>query len=224
MNRTRPLVGVWMPVAILLADIVATALLYPRLPELVPLHWNAGGEVDRLGSRASIFVLPAVNVGTWLLLRLVPHLDPRRAGLASFRGADDLVVLAIVLVVTALHAVVLATTLGASLPVAPLVVSGVGVLFAVIGNYLPKLRSNWVAGIRTPWTLSSDVVWERTHRVGGYTFVAAGVVMAVAAWLLPAAAIPVLVVAVALGVTLFSFVYSYRVWREVGRPGRREGA
>lgn len=123
---------------------------------------------------------------------------------------------AVITVMFLIHIFALGTALGMNVPIRQLVPAALGLLFIVIGNVLPRVRPNWMMGIRTPWTLSSDRVWERTHRVG-YLMTGLGVLLVLAAALAPAAATLILIV---VGVVIVSFgtiIYSYLAWREEKR-------
>jgi uncharacterized membrane protein len=103
--------------------------------------------------------------------------------------------------------------LGHHTPVARLVTTLAGVLFVVIGNVMPRMRPNWWFGVRTPWTLSNDRVWARTHRLAGFSMTAAGVAMIATALVLPAQfGIPVLLAAT-VAATIGPAVYSYLTWK-----------
>lgn len=204
----------WLPLLLILADLAFAVAVYGRLPERVPSHWNFHGEVDAWSGRLSaVLVLPIVATLTWALLRGLPLIDPRRAHYAKFAGSYDTVVLAAVALLVAIHVVVLGAGLGWPISVGRVVPVALGLLFIVLGNVLPRARSNFWFGIRTPWTLSNERVWERTHRVGGYLMVAAGLVC-VAAALLPSS-VGIAVVPFAVGAAaLASVVYSYFAWKQ----------
>ena len=93
------------------------------------------------------------------------------------------------------------------------VLIGIGALFIVIGNYLPKVRPNYLMGIRTPWTLTSDLSWQKTHRLGGRLFVLEGLVLIVLGLIAVAAWLGVLIVAGIAIMLVVVFAYSYRVWK-----------
>lgn len=208
----------WFGLVMATAAILFTVAVYSQLPEQMPAHWNLRAEVDGWSSRTrGAFLLPAMAVGIWLLLRYLPKIDPRRQNYERFRETYDFVANTIVSFLSLLHVVVVGAALGWPIDPGRVVAGGVGVLFIIIGNLLPRARPTWFFGIRTPWTLSNDRVWERTHRVGGYLFVLAGVVFLVAAVL------PGLVPMVAVPVTVFSvvavtFVYSIVAWKGEQRP------
>jgi uncharacterized membrane protein len=199
---------------LLLAAMWAFALaVYPRMPERIPTHWNLHGEADGWGGRAAAFLLPAIATAVAALMVFVlPRIDPRRANWEKFRDELWVVVNVILLFMAWIEAVTLAAALGWEVDTGRAVLGGAGVLLVVIGNYLPRIRSNWFFGIRTPWTLTSERVWRETHRVGGRAFVAAGVVM-VAASLAPAPFADAVSMAAVAAAVVVPVAYSYLAWR-----------
>lgn len=209
----------WYPALVVAAAVVASALAYTRLPERVPVHWNAAGEVDRYGSRLEgVLVMPIVMLGIALLVPALPKIDPRGRNYEKFAPTYHLVMNATLTFMLLVHVAILAATMGARIDVGRVVPIGVGALLIVLGNVLPRTRPNWMFGIRTPWTLSNDRVWERTHRVGGYLMLGAGLVIALAGLLLPGTRGIAVLVAAVLVAALGSIVYSYVAWRQETRP------
>lgn len=209
----------WYPAVIVAAAVAASAIAYARLPERVPVHWNAAGEVDRYGSRLEgVLIMPVVMLGIALLIPALPKIDPRRANYAKFQPTYHLVMNATLTFLLGVHLTILAATLGLPVDIGRLVPIGVGLLLILLGNVLPRTRPNWMFGIRTPWTLSSDRVWVRTHRVGGYLMLGAGLV-ATAVGLLAAGprGIQVMIAAV-MAAAFGSVAYSYVAWRQEQRP------
>ncbi len=166
----------WIPIAAILGSFLASAALYGRLPEPMPIHWNAAGAPDNFGSRLTgAFLLPATSLGVYLLVFVLPQIDPRRANIERFIETYRFIRTVIVLFLTYFHGVVLyAVVRGDQRLSSSVITAGVGIFFVVLGNYLPRVRSNWFMGIRTPWTLSSEQVWRATHRLAGRLFVVAG--------------------------------------------------
>jgi uncharacterized membrane protein len=132
----------------------------------------------------------------------------------------------ILLFVLAVHVAMLGSALGWNVSPSRLTPIGIGVLFAVVGNELGRIKPNWFIGIRTPWTLSDPEVWRQTHRVGGRVFVVAGLLMALGGLVLPAGAGSGLILAGVLGSALLVSVYSYVLWRrqQSDSSGRQPGA
>lgn len=204
----------YLPLLFIAITLLISALVYDKLPDRVPSHWNSSGEVDGYSSRAAgAFLLPLVALGVWALLRVIPRIDPRRENYDKFRGTFDVIVAATVGFLCVMHIGILGFTLGLPIAVDRVVFGSIALLLILLGNFLPRARPNWFVGIRTPWTLSSDRVWERTHRVGGYAFALAGVIM-LAALLLAPAYLMHITVTVAMAMTVFVLGYSYVAWRQ----------
>ncbi len=208
--------------AILLAAMwVFAAAVYTRLPDRIPTHWNLQGQPDGWGGRLAAFLFPAIATGVVLLLtEVLPRIDPRRAHWDKFRDVLWLIVNIVVLFVGWIMVLSLGVALGWNIDLPRAMLLGMGLFLTALGNYLPRLRSNWWMGIRTPWTLESERVWRETHRVGGRTFVAAGIVSALGAFL-PAPFCPYVSIAALAVASLIPIVYSYVAFRReaAGRAG-----
>jgi len=188
------------------------AAMAPRMPDPVPTHWNLHGVADGFTPKPwGPFVLPLVMVGVLALFMVLGTISPKEAPVERFSRTFSIVASATLgfLFVTTVVTSLAAT--GAPINLTKVIMALVGALFIVIGNYMGKFTRNFVMGIRTPWTLSSDEVWLRTHRLGGKVFVVCGLAV-IGVVLLDQ-------VAVALGFLLAAglipVVYSYIVYRKV---------
>jgi uncharacterized membrane protein len=203
----------WIPLLIVATAFIASAVVYPRLPATMPTHWDLSGRPDGWSSRAwGAWTLPIFLVGMWALVQILPRIDPRGSNYAKFGGAFEAIIVSVMLFMLALHVVVLRASLGHPVQMQRIMPVGIGVLLVVIGNLLPRARPNWFVGIRTPWTLSSDRVWEKTHRFGGRVFVAGGILITIAGFLLVQWAHAVLVGVIAL-CAISVLIYSYLEWK-----------
>lgn len=203
----------WIPLLIVAAAFAASAIVYPNLPARVATHWNLAGQPNGWSSRAwGAWMLPAFLVGIWAIMRILPVIDPRGTNYAKFQPAFEAIISAVMLFLLGLHLVVLRAALGHPVEMRRIMPIGIGLLFVVIGNLLPRARPNWFVGIRTPWTLSSDRVWEKTHRFGGRIFVAGGLVSVLAGLFWVQSAHVVLFGAIAL-IAVSVMVYSYVEWK-----------
>lgn len=190
---------------------------YPRLPETVATHWNLRGVPDGYSSRFwAVALMPLVMVGMAGLLRVLPKIDPRRDNYAKFIDSYWLIANVILVFLGLAHVLILANGMGYLVQVDRLLPLGVGLLFAILGNYLTRIEPNWFIGIRTPWTLSSDAVWRKTHRTGGWLFVIGGIVIATGAFAPRGAFVP-LFVATVLVVAGIPVVQSYVLWKREHR-------
>lgn len=219
----KPLLKVAGTVIVFVFSLSAWAWCKLPADARVPVHWGISGTPDRYGGKLEAFgAAPLIVLALTGLFFLIPRIDPRRSHFAAFRRPYLLIVSASLIFLAAVHAFVVASALGTHLNMNSLCFIGVGALFVVIGNFMGKLRSNWFVGIRTPWTLSSEFTWQRTHRAGGPVLVGSGLVW-IAVGLLNAGELGVYL---ALGVTLASalglVVYSYCVWQRAPDRGKEE--
>jgi uncharacterized membrane protein len=205
----------WYAPVLLVLSIILSAIAYPSLPDRIPVHWSLFGEVNRYGSRfEAAFILPFIGIVFWLAMRALPRVDPLRENYARFQDTYELIVNTMVTLLVAMHLALIGSALGYPIPLSRVFPALVGVALVVLGNVLPRARPNWWFGIRTPWTLSNERVWTKTHRVGGYLFVAAGIAWVIVA-LMPSSSAthPILLVTLVVA-ALASFVYSYFAWRQ----------
>lgn len=209
----------WLPASIIAGVLVFSIAVYSRLPERVPVHWGLSGDPNRYGSRIEgAFLMPVLMIVLYVVMQWYPSRDPRSPNIAKFRRAYDTVVTAIIAFLAVVHVLAVGTALGWRVDMATTVVAGAGALLIVLGNLLPLARSNFIFGIRTPWTLSSERVWTRSHRVGGYTMVAAGLVTIVSAFIARPVGLIIALTSLLLS-GLIPVVYSYFAWsHEHGGP------
>jgi immunity protein, SdpI family len=157
------------------AALVATVVAYPHLPGSVPTHWNIYGLPDGYGPKWELYLLgPGLMAGTLLLTRLLPWLSPRPFEVESFRSTYIQIMLIMVGMWAYLDAVTLWSALGHSVNAGRAILGGVCLLFALLGNVMGKVRRNFYIGVRTPWALASERVWNATHRLAAKTFVLGG--------------------------------------------------
>ena len=203
----------WIPTVLILAAVTASIIVYPQLPERMPTHWSASGDVNGWSNRLwGAWMLPLFMAAIWLFMRAIPHIDPRRANYEKFAGMYEALVILILLFMLVIHVIVLAAATGTPVKMDRIMMPLVGVFIAAIGFLIPRAAPNWFVGIRTPWTLTSDLSWEKTHKLGGPLFTVFGVLMIVAGFFAPEQAIWVLVTA-AVALVVFLFAYSYQVWK-----------
>lgn len=155
--------------------LVTGAIVYPHLPLTLASHWDVSGQVNGTMSRFwGTFLLPIMAIVLWGLWALLPRIDPIAKGFNGFRYVYDF----FWVILTAFFAYVYALSLGANLGLvtnmSTAIIPAVGVLIFSLGALLPRVKRNWFFGIRTPWTLSSDAVWDKTHRFASPLFMIAG--------------------------------------------------
>lgn len=186
---------------------------YARLPPRVAVHWSASGVPDGYGSKLlAVVMLPLLILGLRGLLIVLPRIDPKGENYQKFASTYWLIFNGVILFMGVIHLAVLGYGLGAPVRMDRVAAAGVGVLLVVVGNYITSVEPNWFVGIRTPWTLSSERVWRRTHRVGGWILVLGGALIVLTVFVPAGAVIPVFVATIAL-VAVVPVVLSYLFWR-----------
>jgi uncharacterized membrane protein len=181
--------------ALLAISLVATAIVYPHLPSQIPTHWNTRGEVDGYGARWTLFLyLPGLMLGLLGLFAILPWLSPRRFEVDTFRSTYLYIMVVMLAFVVYVHGVMMWGALKGRLEMPKAILGGVCLLFALLGNVLGKVQRNFYIGIRTPWTIAEERVWNATHRLAAKTFVLGGLVAFVLAlaglpWWVPFAAL-----------------------------------
>jgi uncharacterized membrane protein len=204
----------WPSVALLAVMVLLSAIVWTAVPDRMPVHWGPSGAPDRFGTRVEgLLIIPVVAAALYALMVVVPRFDPLRANYGRFAGAYAGLRALVVGFLAALHAIVVASALGwqASMLVAvPLLC---GLLFAGTGALLDRLQPSWFVGIRTPWTLSSDEAWTKTHRLGGRLFIATGVLTILLA-LLRVPWIYLAMLGLLVGSTVVLVAYSYLAWKQ----------
>jgi len=200
-------------ILIALATLAGMAL-WNQLPEQMASHWDANDQVNGYISKFwGVFLMPIITLGMLALFLVIPNIDPLKANIAQFRESFNLFIVLIVAFMLYVHGLTLVWSLGyQDFKISAAMLPFMGVLFIAIGRMLRKAKRNFFIGIRTPWTLSSDSVWNKTHQLGSVLFMASGALAIVggffggmiAFWLM---FIPLI------GSSLFLVVYSYVLYR-----------
>jgi uncharacterized membrane protein len=212
--------------ALLVAAMAVTAVIAGlNLPaELrLPVHWDLSGAPDDYADKWVALLMPAaITAGVGLLFWFLPRLEPRARNLSRSQGLYLWGWAAVLLLGVAIQLVVLSTAFDWGIPANQLIVGACGLIFVLIGNQLGKSRSMYLIGLRTPWTLASEEVWIRTHRLAGKLMVLGGLVAIVAALLpLPSGLLATIVIATIATAAIVPIIYSFLLWR---REPRRAGS
>lgn len=162
---------------IILLSFVIGFYFYPRMPEMMASHWDAQGVVDGYMSKcSSLSFMPFISLFLFLLFVLIPKIDPLKENIEKFRKYYEGFILLIILFFFYIYLLTIYWNLGSKFNMVVFMVPAMGVLFYYSGVLIEKAERNWFIGIRTPWTLSSDSVWDKTHKLGGKLFKIAGII------------------------------------------------
>lgn len=199
--------------ALIVAAFGLAAWFYPRLPDPVPVHWNASGEVDGTAAKPwGVLFLPLMMIAQWLIFEAIVRFSPRGFRLEAARDVVGILAVATIGLLLLVFAAQVLMASGRNVSLETFLGPGIGLLLIVLGNYLGKVPKNFFIGMRTPWTLASDEVWYRTHRFAAPLFVIAGLILVLAMpfgapyWLLPATVLPA---------AIAPLIYSFVVYRRL---------
>jgi uncharacterized membrane protein len=212
----------WIVTLLLIVGAVGvSAWLYPSLPQQVPTHWNIKGEIDGYGNKDwALFLLPGMMVPLIVLFYFLPALSPKHFEVDSFRSTYLYIMVLVTAMLAYFHGLTLyavwkATQHTGAFDLTRPMIAGMFLFFALLGNVMGKIRKNFYIGIRVPWTLASDRVWNDTHRLGAWVMVTSGLVgfvLTIAGWL-------ILAMVVCFGSMLIPMVYSFFHYKALEQAG-----
>lgn len=190
------------------------AYALPLLPEKIASHWNAAGEVNGvMGKFWGIFLLPLVMVIMYIVYIVIPLIDPLKGNIESFRTYYNAFWIFMFTFLLYIFFLMLAWNFGYRFNFSFAMIPAMAALFYLIGTVLEKSKRNWFVGIRTPWTLSSDIVWEKTHKLGARLFKLVALLALAGLFFGSSYAITLLAVSVGVAVVA-TVVYSYIEFRK----------
>ena len=204
-----------IPVILIILSIAASFYFYANFPDQVPTHWNYKGEVDSYSGKAfGAFFFPILNLGLYLLFLGIPYIDPRKDRYQDFRKVYHVFKGIFIAFMTLIYIYASLAGLGYSVSINTVIPAAVALLFIVLGNYMSKIKPNWFMGIRTPWTLENEEVWNKTHRLGGKVFIAMGLIMILGIFL-PGDVYWKIFPIVVIILVFIPIIYSYLLYRKV---------
>jgi uncharacterized membrane protein len=206
----------WPLLVILAVPVVIAVLVYPQMPEQVPIHWNIEGQANGYGSREfGTFFLPLMNIAMYVLFLVLPKLDPKYANYSKFGSSYLTIRYSLHLFFMLLFGMTLAASLGYPINIGRWVPAGVAVLFIVMGNIMSRVRHNYFVGFRYPWTLANEEVWKRTHQLGSKLMVVGGFIALFGVIFTQGTASFLILMAGILVPTVITTIYSYFIYKRI---------
>jgi len=201
---------------IILFSFAVGAYFYPQLPEKMASHWNAQGEVDDYMSKFwGTFLTPVILLTMFLLFILIPKIDPLKENIEKFRKYFDAFIVLISVFLFYLFLLVIIWNLGKTFNFTVFLVPAFGILFYYAGILVENAKRNWFVGIRTPWTLANETVWDKTHQLGGKLFKIAALISFLGIIFSKYAIFFVLIPIIS--VSLYTILYSYWQYQKTER-------
>jgi len=205
---------------IVLASFLVGIYIYPSLPERIVSHWNAAGQPDGYMDRFwGAYLMPFISAGLFLLFLAIPRIDPKRANIEKFRPYFDRFIILLFGFLLYIYLLTLLWNLGWRFDFVQLLVPPLAAIFYYSGVLIENAKQNWFIGIRTPWTLSSENVWDSTHKLGGKLFKISGIIALLGVVLKEYAFLFILLPVLSAG--FYSIVYSYLEYQKETRAKRK---
>jgi uncharacterized membrane protein len=209
---------------VVIAPAIYLAFVWNRLPARIALHFDLRGNPDRYGNKQELIgltvILIAINIFVYFLLTNIYRLDPKRYAAENKERLRRIAFAVAVFLSAILFAIIYSSIAGSTKPLMGFIFSGLGLLFAIIGNYLPNLKPNYFAGLRLPWTLEDPDNWKKTHAMAGKLWFAGGLLLAIICLFTPPVASIVVFFIVMAIITIIPCVFSYRLFKQ----GKMTGA
>lgn len=207
------------PIMLIILIVVCAVAVYAyvKLPAdgQYPVHWSFSGQPDRYGSKVeAVSMGPVVSVLIYVLAVVLPGIDPKRRNYERFKNEYILLMQVIMGFLAAVYIISIMAAFGRQVNITLWVNAMLGVLFMVLGNYMSRIKQSWFVGIKTPWTLSSEKVWDKTHRFGGRMFVILGLIFVINAFVGFITNVAVFLMLL-FGLALSPIVYSYILYRRM---------
>ena len=207
-------------IGLILVSFLIGAYLYPYMPEKMASHWDANGSVDGFMPKLwGLFLLPAITAILFLVYMLIPKIDPLKGNIEKFRGHFDVFILLLFVFLFYVHMLTMLWNLSYRFNIIQFLAPAFGLLIYYAGIMMENAKQNWFIGVRTPWTLSSEVVWDKTNKLAGKLFKVAGVLAAMGL-IFPKYAIFLILVPVILA-AVYPIIYSYQKYQQEIEAGSR---
>ncbi|KWX77843.1 hypothetical protein AMQ84_11430 [Paenibacillus riograndensis] len=184
---------------------------YGKLPDQLPAHFDIRGEADRYWSKGSVIALTGfLGLIFPLAMQFIKSVDPKKENYSKFQNAYKMIRLAIAALFDAMLVLTVSYGLDQNIPAGKIAMVAIGLLFIVVGNFMPQIRDNYFTGIRTAWTLASPEVWRKTHRFSGVMWMIGGLLIGLGAFLPKSLSISMIIAALVIAIIL-PFAYSWLI-------------
>ena len=200
----------WLPILFIIADIIVAIVLYPSLPDRIPTHWGINGQINGWGQKnVAIFGILSLIIGMYALLSVIPTFDPKKHNYEKFGKFYGIIKTGLTIFFSIIFGLSLAAAMKIDIQMDKTMTILLGILWIFMGNYMFSIKQNWFVGIRTPWTIEDEEVWNRTHRLAGKLWVGGGVLILISSFVYPPAGFAIIMIT-----GLIPVVYSYVIYKK----------
>jgi uncharacterized membrane protein len=213
MMKKNDIVTLVVTTLVCLLPLILYIVVYAELPDQVPFHWNVSGEPDSWGPKEFIWIIPVGMALMNALVQIIMNITQQKDNIPKV--FKRIVVWIIPIITMILYPVTLFYSLGANISISLVALLVLGMLILVLGNYLPKVRQNYVAGIRVPWTLTNEENWNKTNRLAGWLFTIGGLAIIIEAFTMQSIPLAMFIVTISqlVIVTIIPIIYSYVLYK-----------
>ncbi|MDI6605051.1 MAG: SdpI family protein [Thermoanaerobacteraceae bacterium] len=206
----------WWLIGIIILIWIFTFTVFHRLPDKIPMHWNISGQVDSFGCKQDIFFLPSIITIIYFAMLYTPKIDPKKVNYIKFIGAYRMIRAVLVIILSALYFAAISFALGYNIDMNRIGSLIIPIILIAFGSVMGRLRHNYFVGIRTPWTLSDEEVWDKTHRMGGKLWLITGIIALFASFFNATWAAVLMFVLLIIAV-IVPVLYSYIIFKNKGK-------
>lgn len=213
---------IWIITLITLIVGLSAFLLLPA-DATIPLHWDINGNIDkRADSHDILFIIPIFQILVMALFAVAVAIEPRQENIRKSMPAIQVMISSTVILLAFVQLIIIGESFNIDIFGIKILFSAIGILFVITGNYLTKMRSSFFFGIRTPWTLSSDYVWKKTHRIAGKLFVLAGAIIFLTSFIVTIKTMSYIILGTVIPAVIIPIVYSWIIWRREKANGNQQ--
>ena len=200
-------------VGLVLLPFVYLAFVWNQLPEEVPVHWNFKGEIDRYSNKTSLLLIPILlPLLTYLIFTIIPKIDPKN-NLNKMGNKFQKLKFALTAFMSVLALFIIYSAKNQSLGNPNYLILLVGLLYIILGNYFKTIKPNYFIGIRTPWTLENDYIWQKTHKFGGILWFFGGLIIIILSLVLDTNLNNIFFLGISAVITILPILYAYLMSR-----------
>lgn len=209
--------SIFIQLLLILATLWIWLLFYNQLPETIPTHWNYMWQADNFWPKAfHIFGIPGLMLVLTILFNILPKLDPKKDKYEQFSKVWEIMKYSFIIFFAYIYFVTIYIILNPSVSINLFMNIWLWILFVVLGNYMGKIRQNYFVGIKTPWTLANEEVWNKTHRLWGWSFMLAWLIFILSAFMAPWF-IWISIVFLIIFCLIIPIIYSYLIFKKIGK-------
>lgn len=206
----------WLSLIILLLPFLYIAVIWNQIPEIIPTHFNIEGKPDAYSNKVfGTMLLPFINGVVYLILLFLPRMDPRYNNYSKFNKTYRAIRMVVLLFMSFLSIAVVQIALKGSVFSVRLISVVAFLMIAALGYFLPGVKSNFFVGIRTPWTLSNETVWKKTHELGGKVFLYGGIAASILLLVSPVKYFLWIIFPSIVFIVVVPVIYSYMEYRKL---------